>query len=207
MKKFLIAIIMIVIFSCQSAKNKIYNSKLPETTKLMFQMAGTYNSAKQARKDKNFRNISLRLTPIWQNKGDYLYVEQALFENIEKPYRVRIYKITNAEDGNLRIDIYNLKDETKWVGKWTTPDVFDALTISELDQREGCEIILKKISRHTYKGSTGEKTCESDLKGATYAISKVEVLSGKIITWDKGFDSKDKQVWGSERGAYIFNKI
>jgi CpeT protein len=48
--------------------------------------------------------------------------------------------------------------------------------------------------------------CPSNLRGATYATSEVVVQHDKMISWDRGFDSRDKQVWGAEKGGYIFMK-
>jgi hypothetical protein len=28
-----------------------------------------------------------------------------------------------------------------------------------------------------------------------------------LASWDRGFDSTDNQVWGAEKGGYIFKKL
>jgi len=55
-----------------------------------------------------------------------------------------------------------------------------------------------------YTGSTVGKLCESNLRGAAYATSEVTVKSDRIISWDRGFDNEDNQVWGAEKGGYVF---
>jgi hypothetical protein len=79
-------------------------------------MQGHYSSEKQASLDKDYFNISLRMTPIWKSKGHYLFVEQALFNKQDQPYRVRIYKLTQ-QGVQFISTIYTLKDEKKWIGK------------------------------------------------------------------------------------------
>jgi hypothetical protein len=172
---------------------------------LVASMQGTYTSEKQAIEDKEYFNISLRMIPIWKDRGNYLYVEQAMFEKQESPYRVRIYKV--YQRGNEFVsEIYTLKNEKEWIGKWQTPEAFDALSEKEIELKPGCEVILRKQTDGNFVGQTGNKTCSSELRGASYASSIVTVTPTQIISWDQGFDKEDKQVWGAVKGGYVFDK-
>lgn len=193
---------LFLIFGCKSAQQ----NKTSDLDQLFSIMQGTYSSEKQSIEDKEYFNISLRMIPIWKEKGNYLYVEQAMFEKQESPYRVRIYKVSQRKDEFVS-EIYTLKNEKEWIGKWKTPEAFAALAESDIELKPGCEIILKKQPDGTFTGQTGEKTCPSELRGASYATSKVTVTSTQIISWDQGFDKDGKQVWGALKGGYIFDKI
>lgn len=170
-------------------------------------MQGHYTSELQSKKDSTYFNISLRMTPIWKSKGAYLYVEQAMASKQDKPYRVRIYKLSERPDGKIVSEIYTLKDEKAWIGKYTDPSLFDALTEADLELKSGCEVVLERISKNTFRGATGEKSCPSELRGASYATSKVTVTKNSILSWDQGFDAAGKQVWGAEKGGYEFLKV
>jgi hypothetical protein len=146
------------------------------------------------------------MTPIWKSKGHYLYVEQAMFEKQDSPYRVRIYKVSQRNNEFIS-EIYTLKNEKEWIGMWKTPEAFDNLVESDIELKPGCEVILKKQPDGTFIGQTGEKTCPSELRGASYASSKVTVTPTQILSWDQGFDKDGKQVWGAVKGGYIFDKI
>lgn len=186
---------------CKPGQQK--NSDLEQ---LVAYMQGTYSSEKQSMDDKEYFNISLRMTPIWKKKGHYLYVEQAMFEKQDSPYRVRIYKISQRNNEFIS-EIYTLKNEKEWIGKWKTPEAFDNLAESDIELKLGCEVILTKQSDGTFIGQTGEKTCPSELRGASYATSKVTVTPNQILSWDQGFDKDGKQVWGAVKGGYIFDKL
>ena len=56
-------------------------------------------------------------------------------------------------------------------------------------------------------GKTGDDSCVSTMRGASFARSEVEILEDKVISWDRGFDADGKYVWGAEKGPYIFNKL
>lgn len=193
---------LFLILGCKSA----HENKTNDLKYLVAIMQGTYSSEKQSIEDEEYFNISLRMIPIWKEKGNYLYVEQAMFEKQESPYRVRIYKVSQRNDEFVS-EIYTLKNEKEWIGKWKTPEAFAALSELDIELKTGCEVILKKQPDGTFVGQTGEKTCPSELRGASYASSKVTVTPTQILSWDQGFDKDGKQVWGAVKGGYIFDKI
>jgi len=78
------------------------------------------------------------------------------------------------------------------------------LTPDSLSTRKGCSVFLKKTDKTRFEGSTKERDCESDLRGAKYASSKVTLTSESLESWDQGFDADGKQVWGATKGAYVF---
>jgi hypothetical protein len=205
MKKALfIVAAMVLLISCKSGQNQSNNSK--ELQELVTVMQGHYSSEKQSVVDKDYYNISLRMTPIWKAKGNYLFVEQAIFDKQDKPYRVRIYKVSQRGDEFIS-EIYTLKDEKAWIGKWATPEAYDQLTEADIELKQGCEVTLKRIGKNKFEGATGDKTCPSELRGASWANSKVTVTETQILSWDQGFDKDGKQVWGATKGGYEFNKI
>lgn len=198
--------IFISILSCKSGQSTV-NLRESNLKELISIMQGSYSSEKQSVTDTSYFNISLRMVPIWKNKKDhYLYVEQALFKKQDKPYRVRIYKVTQLGEDEFISEIHTLKNEKEWIGKWKTPEAFDALAETDIELKAGCGVKLKRVSKNKFMGSTGEKTCPSELRGASYATSKATVLENQIWSWDQGFDKDGKQVWGATKGAYVFDK-
>jgi len=207
MKKIIILLLTLttLFFSCNSTKTISTTGDSSELKELLTIMQGQYSSEAHSKRDTTYFNISLRMVPIWKNKGHYLYVEQAMFTKQEKPYRVRIYKV--SQRGNEFVsEIYTLKNEKEWIGKWKTPEAFEKLSETDIELKQGCEVILKRIGKNKFSGATGNKTCPSELRGASYASSIVTVTKNEILSWDQGFDKNDKQVWGAEKGGYQFVK-
>lgn len=181
------------------------SSDLDELVRIM---TGSYNSEKQSKKDSTYYNISLHMYPIWTKSSDFwIYVEQALNNKQDQPYRQRVYKVEKVEKNKFKTIIFTLKDEQSFIGKWKTPNYFDQFDTSILKERSGCEVYLSKLDTYIYKGSTLEDQCKSSLRGASYATSKVEIDKKSIYSWDQGFDKQGKQVWGAEKGGYIFDKL
>lgn len=199
-------LVTILTWSCNGLK-KI--NKKDNTKELVSLMTGSFSSAKQAKKDTAFYNIVLEMYPIWQNRkdGNWLYVEQALSKRPEKPYRQRVYKIEKVNDELFRSIVYTLPNPKDFIGKWKTPTAFDVINPDSLALRDGCDVYLRKVADKYYRGATKEGTCKSTLYGANYATSEVEVFTDKIISWDRGFNEKSEQVWGAEKGGYIFNRL
>ena len=198
----IVFLISLFIFSCQTQPKE--DTELKELFALM---QGSFNSETQAKQDSSYYNISLHMYPIWKDKGNYLYVEQALNSMQNRPYRQRIYKVTRLNDSVFSSAIFTIPNDSLWIGKWKTPQDFDQITIESIEERTGCEVLLKRIGKNNYKGETGVKTCKSSLRGASYATSEVEITSDQILSWDRGFDADDNHVWGAEKAGYIFDKL
>ena len=80
------------------------------------------------------------------------------------------------------------------------------ISADSLINRQGCAIYLRRIDKNIYKGSTPGKECLSSLRGAAYATSEVTIWPDRLISWDRGWNDKGQQVWGAEKGGYIFVK-
>ncbi|GAB4161876.1 MAG: hypothetical protein Tsb0033_20040 [Winogradskyella sp.] len=200
----------IVVLNCKNTGESEPIKKIEEDSKLMelfALMQGSFNSEIQSEIDSTYYNISLHMYPIWEDKGHFLYVEQALNSMQNKPYRQRIYEVSQLNDSTFSSAVYTLNVDSLWIGKWKTPKAFDSISIKNIALKEGCEVILKRISENHYIGKTGDTTCVSTMRGASFARSEVEILEDKILSWDRGFDANGNYVWGAEKGAYIFNKL
>ena len=202
---------LLVLICFMSCKDNTENKESVTTNdasfdKLFSLMQGSFDSEAQAKADSTYYNISLHMYPIWEDKGHFLYVEQALKSMQDKPYRQRIYEVKRLTDSTFGSYVYKIPNDSLWIGKWKTPKAFDSINLKQIELKKGCEVVLKQISNNTFKGSTGENTCESTMRGASFATSQVEISENKIMSWDRGFDKDGNYVWGAEKAGYVFNK-
>jgi len=192
--------------ACSSTTDS--NTKL--THKLATWMQGHFTSEQQAKQDKDFFNIHLNMTQIWPEQSDeiWLYVEQAAESYLEKPYRQRVYKLSQQDNGVFASEVFTLEEPLQYAGAYNTPAVFDKISPADLTLKEGCAVYLTwDENTETFKGSTKEDLCKSVLRGASYATSKVTVSKDGILSWDRGFNDEHKQVWGAVKAGYMFDRI
>lgn len=202
----MLAIIAGCLIACKS-EAKQENTGPSDLEALYSMMQGSYNSEAQAKADSSYYNISLHMYPVWEDKGQWLYVEQALNSMQDKPYRQRMYQLKQLNDSTFASYIYTIPHDSLWIGKWKSPKAFDSLDVKDLSIREGCEVILHKVGDAHFMGKTGDNTCESSLRGASFARSEVEMTNDMILSWDRGFDAEGNHVWGAEKGGYVFDKL
>ena len=200
-----ISVLSIFVLICKSAPT----NKDADLTRLVSWMTGSFSSQEQAQADSNFYDIRLEMVQIWQNRtdGKWLYVEQAAASTLEKPYRQRVYRLTRLSDGTFESAIFTLHDPLRFAGEWKKEFPLAGLTADSLEQKDGCSIILHKIAEGAFAGKTIGKNCPSNLRGATYATSEVTINENEMVSWDRGFDANDHQVWGATTGGYIFKKV
>ena len=187
------------------AQQKLTSADLEE---LKSRMTGSFSTELQAKEDTAFFNISLHMARIWKERKDgfWLYVEQAVATSLSKPYRQRIYHVYQQDDSTIISKVFELNSPLRFAGAWNKTDEFNPLSIDSLIDRKGCAIFLHKNKQGDYEGTTPGKECLSSRSGATYATSEVVIEKEKLVSWDRGWDAGDKQVWGSVKGGYRFIK-
>lgn len=193
--------------SCTLSKGSL-DSAERDLELLVACMTGDFSSHAQSERDSAFFDIRLHIRPIWaHDKGNHwLYVEQATATAESKPYRQRVYKVEKDGKNGFKSIVYTLPDQANWAGKYKTPTAFDALKPAELTLREGCTVFLTKQKDNVFTGATKGNDCESNLRGAKYASSRVTITPAMLLSWDQGFNEKGEQVWGATKGGYEFLK-
>ncbi|MBL7997685.1 MAG: chromophore lyase CpcT/CpeT [Candidatus Kapabacteria bacterium] len=172
-------------------------------------MQGSFSSAEQHKRDTaNYFDIRLHVARIWKHRSDgvWLYVEQAIARSIDKPYRQRVYHITQLPDGRFESAVFTMNEPLRFAGEWKKSEPLTSLTPDSLTPRTGCSVFLK-ADGNSFTGSTDGSLCPSDLRGAKYATSEVTITSDRMVSWDRGFDDKGEQIWGATKGGYQFLRV
>ena len=203
--KFLLAILLFSLPLILPAQKNLNHNDLQT---LVSFMSGEFNSEKQASADSAFFDISLHMTPIWpdNNNGKWLYVEQAVSSGLDKPYRQRVYHVYIHDETTIMSKVYEIESPAEFINAWKLNSALEKLPPDMLVDRQGCGILLHKTEKGSFEGQTVGKECLSSLRGATYATSEVVIDKKKLVSWDRGWDINDSQVWGAEKGGYIFVK-
>ena len=102
-------------------------------------MQGHYDSRDQAAADKTYFPIALAMVPIWPERSDgyWLYVEQAMADSPDKPYRQRVYRVYNGERGEVISEVFTFAGPERFVQGWRT-GTLAGLYRDGLQPRVGC---------------------------------------------------------------------
>jgi hypothetical protein len=170
-------------------------------------MIGSYSSAAQAAEDTSYFNIELEMARIWlrEKDGIWLYVEQATARKKDKPYRQRIYHLTQQDDSTFISTVCNLDSMHLFAGAYKDVARFNGLKPVDAKPLPGCALTLHWRNGH-FVGSTNGRECINAWGKAAYATSEVDITPGLLVSWDRGYDQEGKQVWGAEKGGYHFVK-
>ena len=168
-------------------------------------LIGEFSSKEQSLQDTTYLNIHLSMSRIWEEDRSaiWLYVEQAMDAKREKPYRQRVYKLNHPGTDIFTSDIYTLKNQERFIGLQNDATKRNALTPEMIELKDGCTVTMNKMIGN-YIGGTDADKCPSDLRGASYATTKITLKENMLESWDQGFDKNGVQVWGAIKGGYIF---
>jgi CpeT protein len=204
---FILALCLFSLAQCRTAKT-VETGSDADLKQLLQYMTGDFSSEAQSKRDSDYFDIRLHIYPIWtaDKANHWLYVEQATAAAQNKPYRQRVYKVERDGDTGFKSIVYTLAEPAKFVGGYKNAALFDQIKPADLSLREGCTVFLKKQRTGAFIGATDGSGCESTLRGAKYASSKVTITANMLQSWDQGFNEKGEQVWGATKGGYEFIK-
>ncbi|MFO8062099.1 MAG: chromophore lyase CpcT/CpeT [bacterium] len=202
---FVLLIIIITAGCIKQPSVKDYNID-KDYTILADWLTGEFSSQQQAESDTSFLNIHLIMYPILQERGDgiWIYVEQALASQPDKPYRQRVYCLKKLRYGLYESRVFSIDSARNFTGAYRHEDL-RGLEMNDLELKKGCSIVIRRKCQLIFEGSTVGKTCRSDLHGADYARSEVEIRENRMLSHDRGFDNEGNQIWGPG-SPYIFIK-
>lgn len=168
-------------------------------------LTGTFSSERHAKLDSAYRHVILNMQRMWKQRTDgiWIIVEQAMAETPDAPYRQRVYRLLRVEENMIEIEIYAWKDPKRTIGAWKDVAKLDELNPTDLVIRRGCEVYLQRDDVKFF-GSTHGTACSSDIRGASYATSEVQIAASVITSWDRGFTASGEQAWGAVKGPYYF---
>ena len=193
---------------CSSTNITTSPSNNHELQKFSSLLIGEFSSKDQAEEDSSYFNIYLSMSRIWENDKEaiWLYVEQAMDERKDKPYRQRVYKLGNPQKNVFTSDIYTIRNQELFIGLQNDKTKKDSLIPSMIELKEGCTVTMKKMIG-LYSGGTDTDKCPSNLRGASFATTKITLKENTLESWDQGFDKNGVQVWGATKGGYRFVRI
>jgi len=201
----ILGLISVLLMSCAHVSNPPQPSG--DLTQLADWMTGFFSSLQQSQDDPQYWDIHLHMALIWPGRTDgyWIYVEQAMAG--QDPYRQRVYHVTEPVPGRFASKVYELENPDAFIGAWDNTGIFNSLSPEDLIDRTGCTIFLVRNPDGTFRGSTHERDCLSELRGAAYAVSQVRLTADQLMSWDRGYDAEGNQVWGAIKGGYVFDKL
>lgn len=194
----------------QTKSFKAVELKRSDLYTLRNRMIGVFTSERQSSKDPHYLSVQMVMKPIWSDRHDgyWMYVEQAEVGEEAKPYRQRLYHLYRLDKTTIVSEVYEIHNPQRFANKWENDDLFEQISPESLRLRTGCEIHLHKNEFGQFWGSTSEtKECTSSVNNAAYVVSDVLIDETKMISWDRGFNKNDQQVWGAYKGGYEFVRV
>lgn len=136
----------------------------------------------------------------------FLYQEQALTNNLSKPYRQRFLQISpSPATESVRSLSFRPTTAATFAGLCNKSPAERTLRLSNLGTYV-CSVFLKP-SGNTYIGNTPINGCPANYRGAVRITNQIELTPTGMNTWDRGFDANGQQVWGAKTEAYQYHRL
>lgn len=182
-----------------------------DVKKLTQWMAADFSNQPQAIENPPFFahiQVCMRPLPKGFQSGISLYLEQAYFYELNRPYRVRVLHFIQRENDVL-LENYRVKDEENFYGAARDRPKLTTLTADGLEKMPGCDILVEWTGT-SFRGQVEPgKKCMVNRKGMdTYLDNEFIVTEDHMTSYDRGRNpATDELVWGSVAGPFEFDKV
>lgn len=169
--------------------------------------AGFSNQQQAFENPPLFAHILVKFRPLPQLAPGSLLLEQSYAINPAVPYRIRVLRAEQRDDG-LAILNQALHEEQRFWGAVDDAEKRAAIQETDLRLLEGCTYVVSE----TAEGFVGEVEpgcrCLVERKGMTaYLVSSFRLWPGGMETIDRGHDpSTHEQLWGALAGCFEFSR-
>lgn len=138
------------------------------------------------------------------NGGLVLYREQAAAPKLDQPTQQRFLRL--EEDGDtVRMRVFDPKDPVVVRGKWRDPSALALYGASDLRERPGCTMLLRKKG-DLWEGEMPGADCPSTARTAATMTSVLILAQDGFTQWDRGFDEKGRPAWKTPEAGMRFLK-
>lgn len=171
-------------------------------------MASDFSNQEQAYANPPFfAHIRVCMRPLPKDllNGTSLFLEQAYDFMLNKPYRLRVIKLSIVDD-RIELENYKVKEQEKFYGASRARDLLKNLTPDLIEKMSGCDMDVEWTGT-CFKGQIKPgKACIVERQGKiTYLDNSFEIDANKLISYDRGRDPEtDELVWGSVAGPFHF---
>ncbi|PSB23843.1 chromophore lyase CpcT/CpeT [Stenomitos frigidus] len=140
-----------------------------------------------------------------QSKMIMLYQEQALADELTKPYRQRFLQLSASPmSQSVRSRAFKPAHPAAWVN-FCNKLPADRTVKPEDMGTVVCNVFLRH-SGDDYVGNTPADGCAANVRGTVRIKNHIVLRQSGMDTWDRGFDAAGRQVWGAKAESYQFRR-
>jgi CpeT protein len=135
------------------------------------------------------------------------HVRQARRDDPGKPYRERLYTVHVLGDRSLLLDIHHPPEDLS-KRDFLSPEHVEMFSHSPLKQHPPPAARLMVLAGKTgFDGGLVPSRIACRNGSAAWITSRLELFTGGMTTWDRGFDSEGRQVWGPGEEGTKFRRV
>ena len=173
----------------------------PDAVSLKAQVAelleGTFRSDEQAEQDRRYFDISMRLCRVdAEAYGTHvLYIEQARSDQLDSPYRQRLY-VLHGTEYEVISEVWSSTQAAQWVGLCDRDErVVEEVTLSS---NPAVRSSLSPPKRTSLRAVPVDKAAAAPWRAVVTLTAEVRADADGLTSWDRGYNAQDQQVWGAE---------
>jgi hypothetical protein len=175
-------------------------------------LLGSFTSEAQAARDSSFSPVDIRVEPVKLARADVVEGPWLLFSMHDRKrdvWQQALYRLRQDPGEITVVESYRLfrRSSQPPDNKPVTPDEIAKRRLESIVYLSGCDVYFTLGGDGVFRGAHQRGTCKPATLKVAYIYADKTVGPEGMMFWERGYDERDRPVWGPEKGGYVFARM
>lgn len=175
-------------------------------------LLGAFSSEAQAARDAEFSPVDIRIEPVTLDRADIVEGPWLLFSMHDRKrdvWQQALYRLREDPGEITVIESYRLfrRSSQPPDNKPITPQEVAKRRLESIVYLSGCDVYFTLGPDRVFRGAHQRGTCKPATLKVAYVHADKTVGPEGLMFWERGYDERDRPVWGPKTGGYVFTRV
>lgn len=175
-------------------------------------MLGRFSSQDQAAADAKFSPVDIRIEPVTLERTNIVEGPWLLFSMHDRKrdqWQQALYRLRQDPGEIVVIESYRLfrRSSQPPDNRPIKPEDIAKRRLETIVYLSGCDVYFTLGPDQVFRGAHQRGTCKPATLKVAYIYADKTVGPEGMMFWERGYDERDRPVWGPETSGYQFKRL
>lgn len=174
-------------------------------------LLGRFSNAAQVAAENGFDPVEIRVEPVVLERENIVQGPWLLFSmhDVKRDqWQQALYRLREDPGEVFVIESYRLfrRSSRPPENRPITPDALAKRRLESIVYLSGCDVYFTLGGDRVFRGAHQRGTCKPATLDVAYIHADKTIGPNELMFWERGYDKRDRPVWGPETGGYRFSR-
>lgn len=175
-------------------------------------LLGRFSSATQAAGNPEFSPVDVRVEPVTLERSNIVEGPWLLFSMHDRKrdqWQQALYRLRQDPGEIIVIESYRLfrRSSQPPENRPIKPEDLAKRRLESIVYLSGCDVYFTLGADKIFRGAHQRGTCKPATLKVAYIHADKEIGPAGMMFWERGYDERDRPVWGPKTGGYRFERL